>query len=104
MKAAAQRHDIKAAGYTIRIKKPGILEQVNIIRLLGKDDAENTVLMSIYAPLAYVAAIDGEDVARPTSRRELDALLSRLEDEGVTSLMEGVAKHYGNPDTEADRA
>lgn len=91
-----------AKGRTIVLKKPGVLAQYRIVDVLG-DSAKNEVYMGMVLPLIFVTSIDGDDVMKPSSRREIDALITRLDDEGVAAVMAGVQEHFGKIDAEGDK-
>jgi hypothetical protein len=55
-------------------------------------------------PLIYVTAIDGDPVYQPASKREVEALIQRLEEEGVGAVMNGVQANFGASNPEADKA
>lgn len=91
-----------ARSRVIRLKKPGILAQYRLIEALG-DTAKNEVYMSMVLPLIFVTAIDEDTVHLPTSKPQLEALIQRLDEEGIAAVMKAVQEHYGKADPEADR-
>jgi len=92
-----------AKGRAITLRKPGVLAQFRLVEMLG-DSATNQAFVGMCLPLIYVAAIDGEPVSRLTTRRELDALIQRLDEEGVVAVAEGVQQNFGKQDPKADEA
>ncbi|HCA26553.1 MAG TPA: hypothetical protein DEP05_02740 [Betaproteobacteria bacterium] len=90
-------------GRRITLKKPGVLAQYRLIEALG-DAAKNDVYMGMVLPLIFVAAIDGDPVFQPASKREIEALIQRLDEAGVSAVMNGVSAHFGESDAEADQA
>jgi len=88
-----------AAGSKITLKKPGVLSQFRLVRMLG-DAAKNQVYVGMVMPLTYIIEIDGHPVAFPNSEREIEALITRLDENGVTTVMEGVQAHFGGEDAE----
>jgi hypothetical protein len=104
MKSANAEHVVfDSRGRAITLKKPGVLAQFKIVEILG-DTASNQTFMGMVFPTLYVAAIDGDPVSRPTKRAELDALIQRLDEEGIEAIMKGVPEHFGAPDPEKDAA
>jgi hypothetical protein len=100
VKQAAARVTIEDGnGRSITLQKPGVLAQFRLIKILG-DTAKNTTYVQMVLPLTYVVEIDGLDVAQPNSEREIDALISRLDEEGVTAVMIGVQEHFGSGSAE----
>lgn len=89
-------------GRVITLRKPGVLAQFRLVEAMG-ESASNSVYMSMILPLVYVASIDG-DVVRTGSKREIEALIQRLDEDGVTTVMEKVRDTWGASDPEADKA
>ncbi|GAB3249199.1 hypothetical protein [Chitinimonas naiadis] len=92
-----------ANGRSITLRKPGILAQFRQIEMLG-DTASNLVYMNLVVPLLYISAINGEDEPAPITKAQLEALISRLGDEGVAAVHEGVQEHFRKTNIEADKA
>jgi hypothetical protein len=103
---AAAAHDIiDNLGRIITLKKPGVLAQFRIVEIM-ESSAKNEVYMAMVMPIIFVAAIDGDPVLMPNSKREVEALISRLDDEGVDAVHKGVVEHFGGgavTPEEADR-
>ncbi|WP_118181302.1 hypothetical protein [Paraburkholderia phosphatilytica] len=100
---AAKEVTVKAAnGLTITLKKPGILSQFRLVKILG-DAAKNNVYVSMVIPITFVTSIDGQAVRYPNTEREIEATIQRLDEEGVTAVMEAVGEHFGSA-TEDEQA
>ncbi|WP_435475848.1 hypothetical protein [Variovorax sp. GB1P17] len=92
-------------GRTITLKKAGILAQFKMVEMLGEKASMNGVFMNMVFPLMYVSAIDGEPVSRISTRNELDALITRLDEDGIAAVVKGVADNFGAPaDADATKA
>lgn len=102
-KAIAEVSITDARGRTITLKKPGVLAQYRLVEALG-DTAKNEVYTAMVLPLIYVAGIDGEPVFQPTGKREIEALIQRLDEDGVEAVSEAVMKNFGKVKPEADKA
>lgn len=92
-----------ARNRTIKLKKPGVLAQYRLIEILGAS-AKNEVYMAMVLPLIYVTSIDGEIVHQPISKREVEALIQQLDEDGIEAVMAGVQASFGKQDPEADKA
>lgn len=93
--AAAKSVDVTdALGRTIVLRKPDVLAQFRMVEALG-DSARNQVYMGMVLPLLFVASIDGEAVATPDTKAEVEALIKRLDEAGIQAVMEGVQAHFG---------
>lgn len=104
VKQAAAEVDITdAKGRVIRLKKPGVLAQFRLVEALG-DAAKNEVYVGMVIPLIYVDSIDGAIVPALAQKSHVEALIARLDEEGVAAVLDGVQKHFGKTSPEADRA
>ena len=100
---AQSEFDISGSrGRTIKLKKPGVLAQYRLIEILGAS-AKNEVYMAMVLPLIYVTSIDGEVVHQPISKREVEALIQQLDEDGVEAVMVGVQANFGKQDPDADK-
>lgn len=91
-----------ARGRKITLKKPGVLAQFRLVEALGKT-AENVVYTNMVLPIIYVADIDGEPVTAPTTKREIEAILLRLDEDGLAAVEKGAVANWGKSDPEADK-
>jgi hypothetical protein len=73
----------------IGVKKPGVLAQYRIVEVVGAS-AKNEVYMGMIAPLLWVCEIDGQPQVLPSTKRELEALIQRLGEEGLSALMKHI--------------
>jgi hypothetical protein len=95
LKTAEQSVEVAdAQGRRIMLKRPDVLAQFRLVEALG-DTARNAVYMNMVMPTIFVSAIDGEPVARPNSKIEIEALIKRLDEDGILAVSQGVAKHFG---------
>lgn len=90
-------------GRAIGVKKMNPLDRLRLFEVIGAENSKNEQYVG-YAALAFlVTSIDGEPVPRPSNKIQLEALVQRLDDEG----MDAIAEHlYGQiasePADEAD--
>jgi hypothetical protein len=89
-------------GRVVVLRKPGVLAQYRLVDMLG-NSASNQAYMGMVMPLTYVGSIDGDDVSIGT-RRELEALIVRLDEDGIFAIATAVQKNFGEQDPEADQA
>jgi len=90
------------SGRSITIKKPGVLSQFRLIEMVGGDTAQNQVYMAMALPLFWVTEIDGEHVHPPQTKRELEALIQRVEEEGISAIVEGITDKFESPAEEQE--
>ncbi len=93
-----------ARGRRITLKRPSVLAQYQITEAAGFDSAHNATYMNMIVPLTYVSAIDGERVLQQGSKLELEALITRLEEDGIEATMKGVRDSFVQSDPEQDKA
>lgn len=104
-KAVASVVVVDGGGRSIALRKPGVLAQYRFVEAVGAAAAGNETYMGMAMPLIYVAEIDGDPVAPPTRKSEVEALIQRLDEDGINAVMEGIKEHFGGPrDPEADKA
>lgn len=101
-KATAEYEVIDSAGRKFKLRKPGFLAQFRLVELVG-ESAKNDVYMRMILPLVYIAAIDGDAVAMPANKLQLEALIQRVEEHGFSAVAEGLMAHFGSQDAEADK-
>lgn len=101
-KASAEVVITDAKGRAIKLKKPGVLAQFRMIEILG-ESAKNIVYTGMVLPLIFVAEIDGDAVLQPQSKRELEALIQRLDEDGVAAVTAGMNQYFGSSDPDGDR-
>ena len=89
-------------GRTIQIKRPNVLAQYHLVEMLGPA-AENRVFLAMVTPILFLQAIDGV-VQNFANRGELDAVIQRLDDDGLAALNAGIDKHFGAGETEVASA
>lgn len=92
-----------ALGRRITLKKPNVLAQFRLVRMMG-ESAKNSSYMAMVSPLTYVSAIDGDMVALPASERELDALIQRLDEAGFMAVVDGIQEHFGEQEEDQETA
>ncbi|MCK4121404.1 hypothetical protein HFK83_03340 [Ralstonia pseudosolanacearum] len=103
IKAAAAEVTVQDdKGRTLSLRKPGVLAQYRLVEAVGPEAAKNEVYMAMIMPLIYVASVDGNPVIMPTNKRQVDALIQMLDEEGVAAAMAGVQANFGAPNPEAD--
>jgi hypothetical protein len=83
-----------ASGRTITLRKPDVLAQFQLIEAVG-DTATNRVYMAMVTPLIFVSAIDGAPVGRPGTKDEIEALIKRLDEDGIAAVIKGVQEAFG---------
>lgn len=88
-------------GRVLVLKKPSLLAQYHLIELIGGERASNQVLVNMYNPLLYVQSIDGIDCFFPKSMRELEALVVRVDSDGMEAIANDLEKRYGTKDEQA---
>lgn len=83
---------IVAGALSITLKKPGILSQYRIVEVVGGESSSNQTYMGMVLPLLWITAIDGVPLPAPSTKRELEALITRLGEDGTSAVMEHVYK------------
>lgn len=76
---------VGAGTLQIGLKRPGVLREFQIVEIVG-DSAKNDVYMAMIMPLLWVVSIDNDPEAPISSKRELEALISRLGSDAITAI------------------
>lgn len=82
-----------AGGKAIGIKRPHVLSQYKLVDAIG-DSAENRVYLNMCIPLMWVASIDGNPVPQPSTKLQIEGLISRLDEDGITAVSKGIDEHF----------
>ena len=92
-----------ARGRVITLKKPSVLAQYRLVEMVGGDTAANQTYMTMIMPLMFITKIDEEFVIAPQTKRELEALIQLLDEDGITAVNEKMLDVYGASDPEKDK-
>lgn len=84
---------LDARGRAIVLKKPNVLDQFRIVEIVGPETAKNEVYMAMIMPILYVDSIDGISAIFGT-KGELEALISRLGEDGISTVFHGVKDNF----------
>lgn len=77
-------------GRSLGVRKMPLLDRMRMFEAIGPENSKNEAYVGYAALACSVVSIDGEEVSRPTSKIQLEALLQRLGDEGINA----VADHF----------
>jgi hypothetical protein len=101
-RATQEAEVVDANGRKIVLRKPGALAQFRLAEAVG-NSSTNQGYMAMVMPLIFVASIDGIIVPPLEQKKHVEALIVRLDDEGVAAVHKGVYEHFGESTAEADR-
>lgn len=82
-------------GRTLVVRKPSALNRLRLYEIIGPSAAQNRQYLGHAGLACSVVSIDGEPVAFPTSKRELEALVQRLDDDGLDAAGFALAELTG---------
>ena len=98
--AMAEAKISDARGRAIVLRKPAALAQFRLMEAVG---GTNAGYISMCMPLIYVASIDGDPVSAIRTKGEVEALVQRLDEDGLVAVSDGVQANFAPPDPEKDR-
>lgn len=82
-------------GRRIGVIRPGALIRFRLLKILGAENAKNEPLLG-NAMLAFlVREIDGTPVPPVNSERMLEAMIDRLDDDGLLAVAECMNEEFG---------
>ena len=85
-------------GRIFTIRKPEFLSQFRLVEILG-DTSRNETYMRMITPFQYISAIDGDPIFQPNTKRELDALIKRVGEEGFVAVAQCMAEHFAQSES-----
>ncbi|WP_298286588.1 hypothetical protein [Acidocella sp.] len=83
-------------GRRIELRRIGVVEQLRLFKCLGPELAENRAYFGLARLAAMVSAIDDVPVPFPVSEAGLEAILERLDEDGVEAV--GTAAEAPRPE------
>lgn len=83
-----------STGRVIKLRKPGPIAKLRFIEAMG-ESSSNPLWTAIVSQLMYVAGIDGEPIATPVTKREIEALYQRLDDHGLEAIAKALPGNFG---------
>lgn len=84
-----------ARGRKIGVQKPRALLRYRLLKILGAESAKNEPLLG-NAMLAFlVSDINGDKLPPINSERQLEAMIDRLDDDGLAAVVECLATQFG---------
>ena len=93
--AAQIQYEIDARGRKIGVVKHTAIARFRLMKILGPENAKNEPLVG-NAMLAFlVREINGEQVMQPNSERQLEAIIERLDDDGLAAVAKCLIDKFG---------
>lgn len=92
-----------ARGRVLGVKNPNPLERVRLFEILGPESAQNVAVLLEVMPAYNVVEIDGEKLRRPVSRRELDARMLEIGDEGQVVIQQWMVEQVEIAKSDAEQ-
>ena len=86
-------------GRSIEFRRPNALDRLRLFKAVGPVLAENDRYLGLALLAACVTAIDGVPVPAPATENQVEALVQRLDDTGLTAVGNAL-----EPPTERDAA
>lgn len=88
------------AGRRLTLQRPTVLQQFRLIEAL-KEVVANQTYMMMATPATWVRAVDGVAIAQPASKADLEAIIVRLDEDGLAAALTAVQECV---QAEGDRA
>ncbi len=82
-------------GREITFRKLGASEQRRLLKAVSDETANKERLFGLYMLAACVTSIDGDEIRFPASELQLDALVDRLDTEGLNAVGRAVQDAFG---------
>ena len=91
-KAAKTKTVISADGLTLVVRRLGPLQRMKLADVVGPMSAQNPAYIGTAAIAASIVSIDGEPIPFPANKRELEAIVQRLDDDGISAAGDALAE------------
>jgi hypothetical protein len=88
-----------ARGRKIKIRKLMPLDRLRLFEALGAVLSENAMYFSYTMSVACIEEIDGNLYGIPTSKIQIEAMISRLDDHGLEAVARGYRENFGSGET-----
>lgn len=96
VRAAVKTGEITdARGRRISVRRLSALDRMRLYAAAGPELSNNIQWIGVAAVAASCAAIDGDPVPKPASRMQVEALVERLDDDGLEAIAEVYKKTFG---------
>jgi hypothetical protein len=93
-----------AKGRRLKLKRPTILQESRLMRMLG-DAAESPAYLNAFVmPTVLVTAINGEDRFFPGTQGELDQAIQELDRDGLSAIIQYITRAAPENSTEESAA
>ncbi|QMV32413.1 hypothetical protein 8G_00019 [Ralstonia phage Hyacinthe] len=92
--ANAEATATDSRGRTFTLRKPGPIAKLRFIEAMG-ESSSNPLWVGVVSQLMYVAAINGEPIATPRTKPEIEALYQRLDDDGLDAIAKALPGKFG---------
>lgn len=89
-------------GRSIGIRKIGVLDRARLFEMIGPENSKNESFLSIAVPAYMVVELNGVAMRRPLTRRELDARITEIDDDGLEAVNVGILENFASADPEGD--
>ncbi|WP_458763567.1 hypothetical protein [Cupriavidus basilensis] len=99
--AAKEISATDARGRVIILRKPGPLNKLRFFEAMG-ESSSNPLWAGVVVQLMYVASIDGDAVLTPSTKREIEALYQRLDEDGLDAIGKALPGNFGLSGGEVD--
>lgn len=94
---------IDKRGRKIVIQKQGPIQRTRMFKVMGPTNSANQPLVGHYSMVCSVIEIDGQPEPFPTSDAQIEALLERLDEDGLEAIAEGWVKAKWVATSESNR-
>ena len=102
VKAANQTASVTdARGRVITFRAFNALERIKFFEAVGAENSKNQEYVGLAALAAVVRSIDGDAIPRPANKAQIEALVGRLDDDGLTAVGLELQKQAEQPEDDA---
>lgn len=102
--AARVAEVVDARNRRIKIRKLNALDRMRLLEAIGATGSEIPQYLGYAVLAASVVSIDGSVESPPATKKQLEAMVQRLDDEGLNAVALGYKEHFGfgGPEDDGD--
>lgn len=96
VKASLQQVDVTdSRGRVLTVRRLGALDRMRLFAAAGAELSKNEQWIGLAALAASCVKIDGDQVPKPVSRLQIEALVERVDDEGFEAIAQAYSESFG---------
>ena len=93
---------IDKGGRKLKVRRPAALDTLRLFKAAGPILSQNEAWLSLAAMAVAVVEMDGIPVPAPTTESQIESLVDRLGDDGISAVASILSEPVQKPDDRAE--